>query len=142
MLMWVLLLATGPGASLADAGHEHEGEKSAAGHGGTGTHADIAETWTALDQTRDAIHADVDAGKLGEVHEKAGRLPLLMASLLEHSTALGPRKRARVQSAASQVSKVAEQLHEAADSGDETRTRRELKRLDGLLELIRAQYFK
>ncbi len=147
MLMCVLLLATGPRASFAGHEHEtpppvheHEGEESEAGHVGTGTPADLAETWTALAETRDAINADVNAAKLGEVHDKAGRLPLLMGSLLEHSASLVPEKRARVQGAANQISKVAEQLHEAADSGDETRTRRKLKRLDGLLGLIRAQY--
>ena len=138
LLICLLLLVIGPTACSADEGHEHE--ESEAGHGGTGTHADLTKIWTALDQTRESIHADVNAGKLGEVHEKAGRLSLLMGSLLEHSASLGPRKRARVQGAANQISKVAEQLHEAADGGDETRTRRELKRLDVLLELIRAQY--
>ncbi len=140
MLICLILLVMGPAASFADEGHGPEGKESDAGHGGTGTHADLAETWTALAQTRDAISADVNSGKLGDVHEKAGRLPPLMESLLEHSASLGSRKRARVQGVANQISKVAEQLHEAADSGDKTRTRRALKRLDGLLELIRAQY--
>jgi uncharacterized cupredoxin-like copper-binding protein len=36
--------------------------------------------------------------------------------------------------------RVANALHEAADRGDAAQTRKELTRLDGLLELLRAQY--
>ncbi len=146
LLMCALLLVIAPAVSCADEGHGettppvHDREDGDGGHVGTGEPAGLAETWTALEQTREAISADVNAGKLGEVHEKAEQLTLLMGSLLEHSAALEPQKRDRVQAAANQISKVAGLLHEAADAGDEPRTRRELKRLDGLLGLIRAQY--
>jgi hypothetical protein len=99
-----------------------------------------AAAWAELRGVRDAIAADVKAGRLGEIHARSERLVPLANSLLESSKDLAPEKRARVESAVKQLPKVAGALHEAADDGNAEATRRELKRLDGLLELIRAQY--
>ena len=74
------------------------------------------------------------------VHEKAESLPKLVAALLEQSSDLAASKRARVEGAVKQVARVADALHAAADRGDAARTRKELARLDVMLELIRAQY--
>ncbi len=100
----------------------------------------LAGAWTALKAARDSIAGDVESGALGDVHAKAELLPKLVAALLEQSEDLDAGKRTRVEGAAKQVTRVADALHVAADRGDAARTRKELSRLDGLLELIRAQY--
>ncbi len=118
---------------------EHQGGHE--GHGGaTPKPASLAGAWAALMATRDAIAGDVESGALGDIHAKAEPLPELVAALLEQSGDLDAGKRTRVEGAAKQVTRVADALHVAADRGDAARTRKELSRLDGLLELIRAQY--
>jgi len=112
----------------------------AASAAGPGTPGGAAAAWAELLAVRDGIAADVEAGRLGEIHAKSERLVPLAKSLLEGSKELAVDKRARVESAVKQLPKVARALHEAADGGNAEATRRELKRLDGLLELIRAQY--
>lgn len=125
------------------AGH---GADAHAGHGSAGGAADaasaggLAETWAALQELRNAITADVEAGRLSEIHAKSERLTPLAEELLAHSSDLASEQRTRVASAVKQIPKLADALHEAADAGKVEATRRELGRLDGLLELIRAQY--
>jgi hypothetical protein len=131
-----------PFAACADSEHGNKADSaSERGHEGAAQPpASVADAWTALMAARDAIAGDVESDALGDVHAKAEPLPKLAAALLEQSGDLDAGKRARVEGAAKQVTRVADALHEAADSGDEARTRKELSRLDGLLELIRAQY--
>ena len=130
------------GSSGEHGGDEHGGQDS--GHAGSQAQAPAAAgpaaAWAELRGVRDAIVADVEAGRLGEIHAKSERLGPLSTALLEASKNLAADKRARVESAVKQMPKVAGTLHEAADGGNADATRRELKRLDGLLELIRAQY--
>lgn len=135
-----------PLAANAHPGHRDEAnstseEESSGAHGdSTPETASLAGAWTALMAARDAIAGDVESGALGDVHAKAESLPKLVAALLEQSGDLDAGKRARVEGAAKQVTRIANALHEAADAGDATQTRKELTRLDRLLELIRAQY--
>ncbi len=137
----VVVLAGAPSAH-ADVGHGHGMEESSSPeHVDQGeTQPGLADAWSALMATRDAIAADVDAGRLDAVHERAERLAPLASSLLDASASLEPAKRARVEGTVRQVSKVAGALHVAADAGDATKTKRELERLDGLLRLLEAQY--
>lgn len=143
-----ILLALPPAANAdsgdgdkADSAPEGGHHGAYEGHGGAAPQpASLAGAWTALIAARDAIAGDVESGALGDVHEKAEPLPKLVAALLEQSGDLDAGKRARVEGAAKQVTRVADALHVAADRGDVARTRKELTRLDGLLELIRAQY--
>jgi hypothetical protein len=135
-----------PLVAWADSGqgdkpHSAMEEGHSGGHGGaTPAPASLAGAWTALMAARDAIAGDVESGALGNVHARAESLPKLVAALLEHSEDLDAGKRMRVEGAAKQVTRVADALHVAADRGDAARTRKELSGLDGLLQLIRAQY--
>jgi len=113
--------------------------ESGGGHEGH-TASSPAAAWADLRGVRDAIAADLEAGRLDEIHAKSERLEPLAKALLEASKDLAADKRARVESAVKQMPKVAGILHEAADAGNADATRRELKRLDGVLELMRAQY--
>ncbi len=138
-----------PLAASADSGHGDKADSASEGghsgaHGGHGAStsqpASLAGAWTALMAARDAIASDVESSELGDIHAKAEPLPKLVAALLEQSGELDAGKRTRVEGAAKQVTRVADALHVAADRGDADRTRKELSRLDGLLELIRTQY--
>ena len=138
--LWIAVVAlAGAPSAHADAGHGHGMEESPPPQPGE-AQPSLAEAWSALMATRDAIAADVEAGRLDAVHEKAERLAPLASSLLDGSASLEAAKRARVEGTVRQVSKVAGALHVAADAGDATKTKRELERLDGLLKLLEAQY--
>ncbi len=145
----VSVLLALPLAACADSGDGEKAESAADGghHGADEGHgaakaqpSSLAGAWTALIAARDAIAADVESGALGGVHAKAEPLPELVAELVEQSVELNARSLVRVEGAAKQVTRVADTLHVAADRGDAERTRKELGRLDGLLELIRTQY--
>lgn len=137
-LVIAVVFASIAGTAEANEGHEgHEGmepgTKQVAGEG-------VGGAWTALRATRDTIAADIAAGKLGEIHKKSEALVPQGQALLERSTDLAPEKRARVESALKQLPAVVDALHDAADAGKADEVSRQMKRLDGLLELVRAQY--
>lgn len=134
---WVSLAV--PVCAAADSGHDHSG-KSGGEVAQSEQPTSLSGAWAALVAARDAIKSDVESGALANVHAKAEPLPKLAAALLEQSRDLEAGKRARVEGAVKQLSRVADALHDAADRGDATRTRKELSRLDDLLELLRAQY--
>ncbi|MFQ5416275.1 MAG: cupredoxin domain-containing protein [Myxococcota bacterium] len=143
-LMATVLLAL-PLTAGADSGHADDHSATEGVH--PGAHGDpapqpasLAGAWAALMAARDAIAGDIESGALGDVHAVAEPLPELVGALLERSGDLDPGKRARVEGAAKQLTRAADGLHVAADGGDAARTRKGLTRLDGLLELIRAQY--
>jgi uncharacterized cupredoxin-like copper-binding protein len=132
-----------PLAASAESGHGDEGHGASHGGGHEGSASqptNLTGAWTALTAARDSISADVETGALKDVHAKAEPLPKLVDALLAQSGDLEAGKRTRVEGAAKQVTHVADALHVAADRGDVERTRKELSRLDSLLELIRAQY--
>ncbi len=135
-----------PLVARSDSGHGEKGHETVKGghHGGyentTPMTASLADAWSALIAARDAIAHDVERGELNDVHAKAQPIPNLTAELLAKSGDLDSGKRTRVEAAAKQLARIADALHDAADAGDASRTRKELSRLDGLLELIRAQY--
>ena len=141
VLGWSLLACNGDADTGhgADSHHAH-GEQHDEGHGDGGSGEDLAGVWSALKHTWDGIAADIEVGTLNAIHEKTEALETHAQSLPQHSTSLDPKKRDRVESLAGQITKLAGTVHVAADAGDEARTRREFKRLDGLLKLLQAQY--
>ncbi len=136
-----LLFASSVARTDQGSHHRKDSEHGHGGHDAAPAQAEgLAGAWRALEAARDAIAAEVEAGRLDTIHEKSEPVPELARALLEHSGHLEATKRVRVEAAIGQIPKVAAALHEAADAGDTARTERELKRLDGLLALIRAQY--
>ncbi len=125
IVAWLLAATFASSAGTARAGDGHEG---------------VGNAWAALRATRDAIGADIDAGKLDEIHTRSEALVPQGQTLLERSTDLAPEKRARVEGALKQLPGVAGALHDAADAGKADGARSQLKRLDGLLDLVRVQY--
>ena len=116
-----------------NAGHDHDAHDAAPAAG-------VGGAWSALVTARDGIAASVDEGRLEDVHAQAEHLAPLANALLERSTDLAPDKRARVEGVVKQMPRLADALHDAADAGKTDETRRQLKRLDGVLVVIRVQY--
>jgi hypothetical protein len=100
----------------------------------------LAAAWTALMAARDAVARDLDSGSLDTIRAMAEPLAKLADALLAQSEGLEAGQRGSVEWAVKQLPGVADALQEAAERGDAAQTRKELKRLDSLLELIRAQY--
>ena len=99
-----------------------------------------AQVWGEIQAKRDIIEKLVQEEKLAEIHAATEGLAALGAKLLSVSTALEESKRARVEGAVNQLPNVADRLHDAADAGKAEKTAAEFKKLDGLLQLIAAQY--
>lgn len=140
-----LAFAIAPAAVAQQQGHGpgHEG------HGGMGGMPGMAgatepgqatSAWAELKSTRDAIANLIESGKLAEVHGQAERLAPLGQALGEGAKALPDDKRSRVEATLRQLPALGTSLDKAGDSGDAAATRRELKRLDGVIALIQAQY--
>jgi uncharacterized cupredoxin-like copper-binding protein len=102
--------------------------------------APSGSAWSDFKATRDAIAQVIEAGKLSEVHEKSERLAPLGEALATGSQKLPEDKRSRIEATLRQLPGVVDALHDAADAGDAAATRRELKRLDGLIALLEAQF--
>ncbi len=136
------LLATRGNADSDHGGDSHDmhGKQQSEGHEEGRHAADLAQVWNSLKHTRDGIAADIEAESLNAIHEKTELLETQAKSLLRHSTSLEPKKRERVESLVGQITKLGGRLHAAADAGDQGRTQREFRRLDGLLQLLQAQY--
>ena len=121
-------------------GVEHEGMPGMPAKGDPAKPATGGSAWAELKETRDAIAQLIESGKLAEVHKQAERLERLGQALTDGAKSLPDDKRSRVEATLRQLPQVAKALDETGDRGDADATRRELKRLDGLLALIRAQY--
>ncbi len=139
-----LALALAPAAIAQQehgSGHEgHGGMGGMPGMGETAEPAHDASAWAALKETRDAIAKLVESGKLAEVHNQAARLAPLGQALSDGAKALPEEKRTRIEPTLRQLPELGKTLDKAGDAGDIAATRRELKRLDGAIVLIKAQY--
>jgi len=125
-VFWVALAL----ARAASAQHEH-----GSGHEGHGSSA-----WAELKETRDSIAKLLESGKLAEVHDEAARLAPLGEALEAGAKSVPDDERVRIEATLRQLSALGKTLDRAGDAGDVSATRRELKRLDGVIALIQAQY--
>jgi len=123
-------------------GGEHEGHEGMPGMPGMEgtTPASGGSAWTELKEARDAIADLIESGKLAEVHNQAARLGPLGDALMAGAKGLPDDKRTRVEATLRQLPELGKSLDQAGDAGDVAATRRELKRLDGVIALIQAQY--
>lgn len=141
--LW-LALALAP-AALAQlehgSGHEgHDGMGNMPGMGETADPEHRASAWAELKETRDSIAELIDSGKLAEVHKQAERLAPLGQALSDGAKSFPEEKRTRIEATLRQLPGLGKTLDQAGDNGDLAGTRRELKRLDGVIALIQAQY--
>ncbi len=122
-------------------GHEgHAGMDDMPGMDTPTEPAHSASAWAELKETRDSIAALIESGKLAEIHNQAERLAPLGEALRDGAKALPEEKRTRIEATLRQLPDLGKTLDKAGDAGDAAATRRELKRLDGVITLIQAQY--
>lgn len=145
IVSWIFVATIALSARAVSAGAGHDGHEGM-DHAGMEMHAEAAPAegvggaWAALRETRDTIAADIEAGKLAEIHVQSEKLAPEGQMLLDRSSELAPDKRARVEGAVKQLASIGAALDAAGDAGKAEETRAQLKRLDGLLELVRSQY--
>ncbi len=140
-----LALAIAPAAVAQQQGHGsghegHAGMGAMPGMSDSAQPARGASAWAELKSARDAIANLIESGKLAEVHGQAERLAPLGQALSEGAKALPEEKRTRVEATLRQLPALGKSLDKAGDADDAAATRRELKRLDGAIALIQAQY--
>ena len=128
-------------AQQQPAGHEgHAGMPEMPAMPDSAEPAGGGSAWVELKETRDSIAQLIESGKLADVHQEAERLERMGQALAAGAMSLPEDKRTRIEATLRQLPAVAKALDETGDSGDADATRRELKRLEGLLALIEAQY--
>lgn len=82
------------------------------------------------------ITTTVQAKQLKTVHEHSEAITMLAKALPAKVPA---DKKARVEGSVKNIAKVADDLHDAADGGDQAKTEAALKKLDGVLKALDAQ---
>ncbi len=131
-------------ALAAVAQHEHSGHEGHSGMGdmpGMGGSAEPGgSAWGELKAARDSVSQLIESGKLAEVHNQAEKLAPLADALRTGAKTLPEDKRTRIEGTLKQLTELGKTLDKAGDSADVEATRRELKRLDGVITLIQAQY--
>ncbi len=136
-----LVLALAPVAiAQQERGSGHEGHGGMSGIGAQEEPADGATAWAELKETRDAIAKLIERSRLADVHNQAERLAPLGLALSDGAKSLPQEKRKRIEATLRQLPELGKTLDKAGDAGDAEATRRELKRLDGVIALIQAQY--
>lgn len=79
----------------------------------------------------------VKNNKLGEVHHHAFAIRDLAKALVDKAP---EDKKQRVQGAANNIAKLAEELDKAGDAGDKTKTEANLKKFDAVIAQLEAQF--
>ena len=142
MFCWLVAIAPAAFAQQEHgSGHEgHAGMGDMPGMGGTAEPAHATSAWAELKSVRDAIARLVESSKLGEIHNQAARLAPLGEALVAGAKGVPDDKRVRIEATLRQLPELGKTLDKAGDAGDVAATRRELKRLDGVIALIQAQF--
>lgn len=119
----------------------HDGKK-----GAESEHADMAKpskSATALEQVH-RLHASLVAQvkdkELKAVHETVEQLTEVLNSLPALSKDLPADKLKRVAGAVKNLAKVLDDLHDAADKGNQAGTEKHLGTVESLLKIVSAQY--
>lgn len=122
-------------------GHEsHSGMGNMPRMGGTAEPAQGATAWVELKSVRDSVAQLIESGKLGEIHAQAERLSPLSEALAAGAKSVPDDKRIRIEATLRQLTELGKTLDKAGDAGDVDATLRQLKRLDGVIALLEAQY--
>ena len=115
---------------LAHEGHDHGAKNKTA-------MPDTAEgIMKEIHQQHALITTAVTGKNLKAVHDPIEAIPALAKALPEKVAA---DKKTRVQGSVSNLTKVIESLHQAADAGDQAKSETELKKLDGVLLALDQQ---
>ena len=103
-------------------------------------HATAAAIWQDIDQQNAALGKAIQAGAFDEVHHRAFAIRDLVAALPAHSGSLSPDKLAQVKANAQFVDTLAQRLDTDGDAKDKAGTESSYRKLQGILDVIRAYY--
>ena len=117
--------------ALAEEGHEHKvGEK-----------VKIPETVEGIWKEIHAHHAElkgiVEKKQLDKVHEAAFEIRDLSKALVPKAPV---DKKTQVESTVKNIARLAENLDASGDANDQAKTEANLKKLDGLIKVLQAQF--
>lgn len=135
-----LMILVSPGVVIAGPGHGHEHHKQetkmALPSSVTHDHS-IEELLTMIRQRTDEISAAVSSNELAKLHT--------LTEELIHAAAHVPEKAqganaARIKGAAANIISLANELHKQGDGADHDRASATVKKLQGSVSLLEAQY--
>jgi hypothetical protein len=122
--------------------HSHDHGKEAA----AGKHYDIPkptsakEAWVMLNDALASIEKSLGANTLKSAHEPAEKVEVALHGLEEHSNAVAPENKLRLDSAIKQADKINHNMHEAVEAGDAQKAKQEIERFKKVLPFIASQY--
>ena len=96
-------------------------------------------TFKAIHEHHMELAAVVKSKKLADVHHHAFAIRDLANALPAKAA---PDKKTRVEGTAKNIAKLADDLDESGDANDQAKTEANLKKLDGLIKVLEAQFDK
>ena len=102
--------------------------------------ATLSDTWKAIHLHHLELHDVVKTKKLDMVHHHAFAVRDLVNALPDKSKDLSADKLAKVKANARFVADLAKRLDESGDANDQAATEANLKKWDGILKTLEAQY--
>jgi hypothetical protein len=98
----------------------------------------LPEAIGALEKHRDEVKAAIEGGRLQEAHPLTEQMGKLAVLLPVRGKELAPADKNTVTLVATDLKKILDALHHAADEGDAAGARAELGRLDGQIAKLQA----
>lgn len=120
----------------ADAGHSHHSAATVS----AGSYGSAGQAWTQLQAHVTRIEQVAAAQDLKALHEPAEAVAGALAYLQSNSPMVQGDQQKRLEAALRQATELAQNVHAAADAGDNERTTKEIKKLQAALKLVAAQY--
>ena len=100
----------------------------------------VAAIWQSVDQETGGMATQIQAGKLGELHQHAFAIRDLVAALPARSASLPPDKLAKVKSDSKFVATLAQRLDAAGDANNKAAAESNFEKLRDLLKSIKSNY--
>ncbi len=127
--------------AFAGPGHEHGSDDHSQEHthggGGEDLHDKSAEElFTSLEGTVEKVTAAVNSRELGKLHDLTGDISHLVSHIAEKVSA---DKQVRVTGSIHNILAITSELHLAADKNDQATAEQKLKRLQGMMAVLKGQ---
>ncbi|MDA8255305.1 MAG: transporter [Betaproteobacteria bacterium] len=100
--------------------------------------ATSADIWRSIDKETAILDTLIRTGKFGELHHHAFAIRDLVKALPSRSGTLPAEKMAQIKTSSKYVATLAERLDAAGDANDKAASESNLRKLKGLLNVIRA----
>lgn len=132
----ISLLLSSP-LAFADAGHEHRHEASKTTSSDVHSHnQSVEEMLASLDSAVTEISAAITAKELAKLHDLTEEVSHLATHIAEKVPA---DRQVRVAGSANNISTIANTMHTASDKADQAGVEASLKRLQGMVLVLKGQ---